>query len=141
MEVNSVLEVLKSLHFTNNNWMLIIPCFIIVLDVLSGILNAWVKGEIKSCRLREGLGKKVGELMLLIIAVVLSKGFGLTNVVTSVISVYISFMELISIMENLDKLGVPIPKFIERALVQTSDRIQNGVPGTDNTETSVDTAD
>ena len=34
-------------------------------------------------------------------------------------------MELISICENFEELGVPIPKFIKRALAVTNDKIVN----------------
>lgn len=35
------------------------------------------------------------------------------------------FMELVSICENLRKLGIPIPKFVERALGEIKNKIQN----------------
>ena len=37
-------------------------------------------------------------------------------------------MELISICENLDKMGVPIPKFIKKALRNAEYKIQNDDP-------------
>jgi hypothetical protein len=38
-------------------------------------------------------------------------------------------MELISICENLEKLGVPIPKPIKRILKDASEKIDNADPG------------
>lgn len=35
-------------------------------------------------------------------------------------------MELVSICENLKKLGIPIPKFVDRALGNIENKIQNG---------------
>lgn len=40
-------------------------------------------------------------------------------------AVYVVIMELISICENLDKMGVPIPKFIKTALRNAEYKIQN----------------
>jgi phage-related holin len=35
-------------------------------------------------------------------------------------------MELVSICENLKKLGVPMPRFIDKALASMNEIIQNG---------------
>jgi hypothetical protein len=34
-------------------------------------------------------------------------------------------MELVSIFENLDKMGVPIPKFVKKALRNASYKLEN----------------
>jgi phage-related holin len=44
------------------------------------------------------------------------------------IVLYVIIMELISICENLDKMGVPIPKFIKKALRNAEYKIQNDDP-------------
>jgi phage-related holin len=35
-------------------------------------------------------------------------------------------MEMVSICENLKKLGVPIPRFVDKALESMNEQIQNG---------------
>ena len=116
-------ELLNTFHFTNEIWAVMIPIILMGIDVLTGIVNAWVKGEIKSSKLREGLAKKFGEISVIIIGEIFVLGFGLHNFLVDGIAIYLIVMELISICENLDKLGVPIPKFIKKALAETNDKI------------------
>lgn len=116
-------ELLDTFHFTNEVWAIMIPIILMGIDILTGIVNAWIKGEIKSSKLREGLAKKFGEISVIVIGEVFVIGFGLSSILADGISIYLIIMELISICENLDKLGVPIPKFIKKALAEANDKI------------------
>ena len=115
---------LEEFHYTNELWIVMIPIALMALDILTGVINAWIRNEIKSSKLREGLGKKFGELCVILIGELFVMAFGLPLIVASGFSIYIVIMELISICENLEKLGVPIPKFIRKALAETNDKIQ-----------------
>lgn len=122
--MNEIKELLNEFHFTNEIWAVMIPIILMGIDILTGIINAWVKHELKSSKLREGLAKKFGEISVIVIGEIFVIGFGLSNFLADGISLYLIIMELISICENLDKLGVPIPPFIRRALAETNDKIQ-----------------
>ena len=117
---------LEEFHYTNDIWVVIVPMALMALDIITGVVNAWVKNEIKSSKLREGLAKKFGEMSIIFIGELFVIAFGLQAIIASGFSIYIVIMELISICENLDKLGVPIPKFVKKALAETSEKIQNG---------------
>lgn len=121
------MEELKTListfNFTNQTWTLITPIVLMAIDILTGVTNAWIKGEIKSSVLRKGLGKKMGEILILAIGELFLFGMSLPVAILNGISLYIIVMELISICENLEKLGVPIPKFIKKALASTEEKI------------------
>ena len=132
--MDEIRELLNNFHFTNEVWAVMIPIILMGIDILTGIVNAWVKGEIKSSKLREGLGKKFGEIATIIIGEIFVIGFGLTHLLSDAISLYLVLMELISICENLEKLGVPIPKFVSNALAQTNDKIQNDSETNNDTE-------
>lgn len=110
------LRALTSVAFRDDWWILLLPAACIVIDILTGVLNAWIKNELKSYRLREGLAKKAGELLAIILGEVLVAGLCVPKIIASGISVYVIFMEVISIMENFHKLGVPIPKSVAKAL-------------------------
>ena len=118
-------EFIARLQFTRGAWIFIIPISLMAIDYATGLLNAWVKRKIKSSKMREGLAKKFGELSILAIGALFSYGFSIPLYVLHFISVYIIIMELISICENLNLLGVPIPKFIKNALNEANDQIQN----------------
>lgn len=100
-----------------------LPVILMCIDIITGITNAWIKKELDSSVLRKGLGKKLGEISAILIGEIFVAGFGLTTLVADGISIYIIVMELISICENLEELGVPIPKFINKALAVTNEKI------------------
>lgn len=121
------MEELKTLaeqfHFTDEMWVVMLPAILMVVDFFTGTINAWIKGELDSSKMRKGLGKKIGEMSAILIGEIFVIAFGLTTLVVDAISIYIVIMELISICENLEKLGVPIPKFIKRALSIANEKI------------------
>lgn len=112
--------------FTSNTWIFILPLVLMLVDFISGFLNAWVKNEIDSSTMRMGLVKKLGEVLMLVVAEVVMFGtnFPYNGDVVAFISIYLSLMELISIFENLALLGVPIPGFINTALKQTQNKLE-----------------
>lgn len=119
-------EIIARVQFSNAAWVFIIPIALMGIDYATGILNAWLKGEIKSKKMREGLAKKFGELCVLVIGAIFSYGLAVPVIILNFVSIYIMVMESISICENLNKLGVPIPKFIKKALSEANETIQNG---------------
>ena len=118
-------EILSNVHFVNEVWAIVLPIILMGIDIITGLVNAWIKKEVLSSKLRKGLGKKLGEIAALLIGEMFVMAFDLPVFVSDGISIYIIIMELISICENLEKLGVPIPKFIRQALAITNDKIQN----------------
>jgi toxin secretion/phage lysis holin len=102
-----------------------LPVILMAIDIITGTTNAWIKNELDSSILRKGLGKKLGEITAILIGEIFVVGFGLTTLVADGISLYIIIMELISICENLEQLGVPIPKFIKNAFRNAKEKLEN----------------
>lgn len=117
-------NILDKVKFANEIWVFIIPGVLMAIDILTGSLNAWAKSNFKSFKMREGLVKKCGEITILAIGQLFTIGLVLPTYIMSGISFYIIFMELISICENLQKMGVPIPKFIKKALDDTGKALE-----------------
>lgn len=117
-------KILENVKFANEVWVFIIPGVLMAIDILTGSLNAWAKSNFKSFKMREGLVKKCGEITILAIGQLFTVGLVLPAYIMSGISFYIIFMELISICENLQKMGVPIPKFIKKALDDTEKALE-----------------
>jgi toxin secretion/phage lysis holin len=124
--MEQIKELIEQFKFTNTTWTLMLPIILMAIDVLTGTINAWIKGEIKSSILRKGLGKKIGEIVVLAIGELFLIAMSLPMAVLNGISLYIIVMELISICENLEKLGVPIPRFVKKALASTEEKINEG---------------
>ena len=107
---------LENFQFRNEFWILILPVSLMAIDIITGLLYAWSTETFKSKKMRSGLSKKVGEITILVIGELFSYGMRIPPVIMAGISAYIIFMEFMSIMENLKKLGVPIPGFIAKIL-------------------------
>ncbi len=102
--------------FRNEIWMIVIPVAMMGADYISGTVYALSSQSFQSSKMRSGLTKKIGELMILILGEMFSYGLNIPPWIMSCISAYIIFMEFMSIMENFKKMGVPIPGFISKAL-------------------------
>lgn len=111
-----IVTFLENFQFRNEFWILILPVSLMAIDILTGLLYAWSTETFKSKKMRSGLSKKVGEIAILVIGELFSYGMRIPPVIMAGISAYIIFMEFMSIMENLKKLGVPIPGFIAKIL-------------------------
>lgn len=123
--MNNIKSFLEQVKFVNEVWVFMIPGILMAIDILTGSLNAWAKRDFKSYKMRQGLVKKCGEVTILGIGELFTIGMILPTYIMSGISFYIIFMELISICENLQKMGVPIPKFIKKALSDTEKALED----------------
>lgn len=63
--------------------------------------------------MRAGLGKKVGELVYATLGLLTKYALGI-NSISIFITGYICFMEVMSLVENCDKLGVPMPEILKK---------------------------
>ena len=119
-------DILRHLQFTSPTWVYALPLILMGVDILTGLVNACFKEKnFQSSVMRAGLTKKVGEIAIIIVAIVLTYGLGIPPALMKVIVAYISFMELMSIFENADKMGVPIPRFVKTFINNVNDTIQN----------------
>lgn len=98
---------------TNSIWFILLPLILCTLDVVTGYLNAWIKNDVQSVKMREGLGKKVGELVYCSVGLLINLLFNLPSI-SYFITGYICLMEIMSLAENCDKLGVPMPKILKK---------------------------
>ena len=102
------MEELMNLHFTNIWWVFIAPLILMTLDVITGYYNAWKNDEVSSSRMRDGLGKKCAELCYIVLGTLFNFAFGISAVMYFMV-IYVSYMEIMSLVENCDKLGFPMP--------------------------------
>ena len=83
----------------------------ILLDVISGVVSAYARHEISSQKLRTGLWHKLGYFFVVFCAILiewimtqgLDLGFSLPLVIP--ICVWISLMEIVSVLENAAKMN------------------------------------
>ena len=113
MHQTGMIDILMQFHFVNEGGCLTTPLLMMGIDIFVGTVHAMATKTFQSSRMRIGLSKKTGEIAILLIGELLSFSMGLPRYVMSCVSAYIIFMEFMSIMENCEKSGVPIPKFIK----------------------------
>ena len=112
---------------------LLLLVFCIVLDYVTGMTRAWMKGELSSgvglrgCvkKLCYILGVAVGFAADLLISL-LTDSLGLTVDIPAVLGLTVTLMlslnELVSVAENLGQIGVPMPAALTRALQKLGER-------------------
>lgn len=113
-------------HFRNELWILFIPLGLMAIDILTGIIKAWAQNDFKSAVMRAGLAKKAEEILILIAGELISFGLMLPDVVMNGVSFYIIFMEGMSILENVDELGIPVPGVIKRVINNVDEQLKSG---------------
>lgn len=108
-------EIIQNIHFTNLWWAIFTPMILIILDVLTGIIIAWKNNDFKSAVMRAGLSKKFGELVYVLVGILTKFALG-TELILYFTVGYICLMELSSLAENCDKLGVKMPDKLKEKL-------------------------
>lgn len=116
-------DIANIIHINHSLYILIVPCVLAACDYLTGFIKAWRDKNIQSGKLREGLSKKFGEMLIIIISLFLQYSIGLPDEISSFIAIYVSLTELVSILENLAKLGVKIPEWLSKRLAGLAEEI------------------
>lgn len=106
---------------------LIVLLVMMIIDYISGMSAAWREGTLNSKKGVDGIIKKVGYMALVAVAMgvdyLIFTGFAAVNVSVGfnmlfgvLVAVWLIINEMISILENLSRLGVPIPAFLSKVV-------------------------
>ena len=126
------METLQQIHFTAPYWVFLLPCICAGGDIITGWIQASVNGTWDSTKMRRGLYRKLGEILVVVVAWVVGVAVSLPFDLASITAAYIVVMEGVSILENLDqaKINIPILKKILKKTKEAIDDIDNsGVNG------------
>lgn len=120
---------------------LAIPIYVLVacniIDYATGLMAASFRGEkISSYRGIQGIAKKVGQWLLVVVGWMLdvliayaashiSPSLHVPIFVAIVVAVWLGFNEVISILENLGDIGVPMPDFLKKIVVKLKGKIED----------------
>lgn len=99
-------------------WDIALYCLIvaIALDYISGLMKAYYTKTLSSRIGFRGILKKLGILLLVMVAVLVDKSTGESGAIRTLVIYYFVANEGLSIIENLAAAGIPIPKFLKKAL-------------------------
>ena len=115
------MEQLKQITFTHRYWIILLPLALMSADIITGWIQATINNKWDSTKMRIGLFRKSGELLVIVIAYVIYAAISLPVDVPAFVATYIVIMELISVCENLDQAGLPVPHWITRKLKKVAE--------------------
>lgn len=119
--------VLTTLVYLIGGWDIAMQCLLvmIVLDYLTGMGKSYVSGTLNSNKGLKGIVKKLGLLVLVAVSQVVDVLLNMSGVVRTFIIYYIVANEGLSILENLGKMGIIVPKFLVEKLEQLKEGEMN----------------
>lgn len=117
---------LESIKFTRDYWLILLPLICAVADIVTGWIQATVNGTWDSTKMRKGLYRKGGELLAVLLAWVICIALVLPMDVTTFVAAYIVIMEVVSVIENLDQAGVPMPSWLTHKLQKVAKELDEG---------------
>ena len=105
------MEILQDITYTHAYWIFLLPVVGAVADIITGWIQASINGTWDSTKMRTGLYRKGGELLIVILAFIAEYALEVVAKahVATLLSIYIVIMEALSVLENLDQAGIPIP--------------------------------
>ena len=122
------MDTIKEITFTHRYWIILLPLLLIGADIVTGWIQASVNGTWDSTKMLKGLFRKSGELLIIIVAYVIYEAIKLPVDVPVFISGYVVIMEILSVLENLDQAGVPVPAWLTRRLKKAADALSEDDP-------------
>ena len=63
------MKYLQNLEFTNVIWLFALPLLLMLIDIVTGYINAWKSKNIDSSKMRDGIGKKCAELVYIFLII------------------------------------------------------------------------
>jgi len=108
-----------------------------IIDYITGMLAASYNSELSSKKGIKGIVKKVGYLALVLASMIIdwliSQGLQQINVdlhysvfFAVLVAVWLIINELISVLENLSRIGVPIPNFLKKIINKLKMTVDKG---------------
>lgn len=90
----------------------------IVLDYVTGMMKAYVTGELSSNKGLKGIVKKLCYLVLVAVAVIVDRICGDTGLVRTTMMYYFVANELLSVVENCATMDIIVPNVLKEKLEQ-----------------------
>ena len=123
-------EITEEIHYSHDYWIFLLPLVLIASDVVSGWIQATINSTWDSTKMRKGLFRKGGEMLVVVIAWIVGIAVPMDINIAVFFSAYIVLMELVSVIENLDLAGIPMPVWIIKRLKKTMQNFTEGDDGT-----------
>ena len=123
-----VTEALESVQYTHAYWIFLLPVIGAAADIITGWIQASINATWDSTKMRKGLFRKGGELLVVVLAFVTEYALEVAAQahIATFLSIYIVIMEALSVLENLDQAGIPLPAVIRDRLGKVKHDMDGG---------------
>ena len=124
---NLTIEI-SQITYTHAYWIFLLPLIGAAADILTGWIQASINGTWDSTKMRKGLYRKSGEILIVLLgyAAELAVDIAAQAHVATFLSIYVVIMEILSVIENLDQAGVAVPSFLRDKLGKIKDGADKG---------------
>ena len=89
---------------------------LVVIDFFTGWLASGVEGKLSSAVGFKGIVKKVFIFVLVVIGNFVDQLTGMNSAVMNAVIFFFSANEILSIIENASRVGLPVPSFLKKAV-------------------------
>lgn len=111
----TIMDLMKTILTEQTQVLVFVFIGIFALEMISGCTNAIIKGEFKSKIFRTGLYSKTGYIYQMIAVFLFAMMVQMPYLFYAEM-IYICCSEGLSVLENIEQMGCPMPKFIKDVL-------------------------
>lgn len=124
---------------------ILILCVVMIIDYITGMIAAWKSKSLSSKKGAFGIVKKICYLFLVCVGIgvdwliysglqSMGVSLGISMFFGVLVTIWLIINELISILENLKKIGVPLPSFLSAIVNRLKHTTENVAEGEKNDE-------
>ncbi|TYR72871.1 phage holin family protein [Rossellomorea vietnamensis] len=112
-------------NMTSSGWSQLLMVLIIamILDYITGLIAAGINGELSSSTGMKGIGKKVLVFSLVAAAHLIDTILGNQHIIRDSTIIFYICNEILSIIENAGRAGLPIPPLLRGAVKSLRNKI------------------
>lgn len=134
------LSVELSIYFKKLLFPLIIMLIAMAIDYITGLIKAYMQKELSSKKGMIGIFKKFAYILVVVVGIIadyLCKlfiaefdiNFTFTIPIALLLAIWLTINELISILENLNAINVPMPKFLQTLISKLKNTVEENTNG------------
>ena len=94
---------------------------VVILDYITGVISAWYNKKLDSKVGLKGIVKKLTYFLLVVLSVEIDKILGQVGIIRNLVIYFFVANDGLSVLENVGKMNIPIPKKLKDALIQLSE--------------------
>ena len=94
---------------------------VVILDYITGVISAWYNKKLDSKVGIKGIVKKLTYFLVVVLSVEIDNLLGQVGIIRNLVIYFFVANDGLSILENVGKMNIPIPKKLKDSLIQLSE--------------------